>query len=110
MSQPREENPQDEAARILGNVVRTEAEELVRKACTMADLGLGICFLKGIAGAGNTAKSRAIILVLSGDLPDDLSEDVNRYIRGLVQDLTNGGKTRTVLLRTSDHETDKPQG
>ena len=88
-----DETTADEVARILGNNIRTEAEEINRQCCILAELGVGLCLCKAIAGEG---KSRACVVLVSGPIPDDLLAGLRKYVEGLAQDVQMGLKARQV--------------
>lgn len=87
-------NHREEAQLLLSKLYRAQAAELCQAGIAVADLGAGIAMMTALAS--ETTKSRSVVMVVCGPIPDDLVESLGQYCRSLSQDLKTSGTIKTI--------------
>jgi hypothetical protein len=85
----------EHAQKNLTAVYCAQVQDLCQSGLALADLGTGVSMLHALAGEEENSKSRSVVMVICGPIPDDLIEAMGQYCQALSQDLKTSGVIST---------------
>ena len=84
----------DAAARCIGEIIKAKAGNLAESALEAARLSIG--FAMATVLQVPDSKTRSIVVLFSGEIPDDVANAITHFTEGTLQDLKTSGKIRLI--------------